>query len=87
MGFLLRNIKYPSKLLKKGIGGTVLVQFMIDTDGSIKDASIHKSIHDLLDKEALRVVRKMPNWAPQIFDGESIATYFLLPVAFRITGE
>jgi TonB family protein len=84
MGYLLKNIKYPSKLLKNGISGTVNIKFMIDIDGSLKDVSVATSVHELLDKEALRVVKKMPEWTPRIFDGELVPSYFILPVTFKL---
>ena len=52
------------KWLKKMIQGKVFIQFVVWKDGSIKDVKVVKSIHNTLDKEAFRVVNKMPNWSP-----------------------
>lgn len=87
MGYLLKNIKYPPKLLKKQIEGTVQVKFIIDLEGSIKEVTIHEGVNDSFDKEALRVVKKMPKWTPRIFDGDTELSYFILPVIFRIVEE
>ena len=52
-------------MAENGIQGKVFIQFVVWKDGSIKDVKVVKSIHNTLDKEAFRVVNKMPNWSPE----------------------
>ena len=57
-------MKYPSIAQDNGIQGRVIVQFVVNKDGSIVDPVVMKSVDPYLDKEALRVVKMMPRWSP-----------------------
>lgn len=76
------HVKYPKGAKKANIEGTVMVHFVIDKDGSISDAHVHKSTHPLLDAEAIRVVLKSPKWKPGIKDGKPVKVSYTMPVAF-----
>ena len=81
--FLLENIEYPEEARKKDIAGRVIVKFIIDETGMVKDAAIAKGIHPLLDNEALRVVRKLPRFIPAEYEGKTKSSYFSLPINFQ----
>ena len=84
MKFLRDNIKYPSVCQDQGIQGRVVVQFVVNTDGSIVDANVVKSVNPHLDKEAIRVVGTMPKWEPGKQRGKAVRVRFTLPVNFRL---
>lgn len=84
MTFLDENIRYPSECMLKGIEGRVVVTFIVERDGTITNAKVIKSVHPLLDKEALRVVESMPKWFPGKENGISRRVGFTLPVRFRL---
>lgn len=86
MKFLQDNIKYPAEAQQAGASGRVLTRFIINSDGSISDVEIYKSVHPLLDAEALRVVSEMPNWTPGKVDGKAVKVRFTLPISFRLQG-
>lgn len=81
--FLSKNIKYPKDCKKKGIQGNVVVQFVVDTDGSITDVTIIKKVHPSLDEEAIRVAKAMPKWIPGMNNGKNVKVKFILPINFR----
>jgi len=58
--FIRKYLNYPDKLKESGIEGTVIVSFVIDTDGSIKDIRLIRGIHPLLDTEAIRIAGLFP---------------------------
>ena len=60
--YLMKNIKYPEQAMKEGIQGRVAVRFIVEKDGSISDVKPVLSVHPLLNKEAVRVVKSMPKW-------------------------
>lgn len=62
--FLSENIKYPVECEKQGIQGRVVLLIVIDKDGSVTDIKVAKSVHPLLDAEAVRVASSMPHWQP-----------------------
>ncbi len=82
--WLSSNIRYPEEAAKKDIQGQVVVKFVVGKDGSITNATVIKSVHPLLDREALRVVKKMPKWLPGRNGNKPVTSYFNLPVNFRL---
>jgi len=85
MKFLQRNVRYPKEAQEQGKQGRVVVQFVVEKDGSITDAEIAKSVDPQLDAEALRVVNAMPNWTPGKQRGKEVRTRFTVPVTFRLS--
>ena len=83
MAFLRSNLKYPKKAIEEDIQGKVIVQFIVQKNGKIKDISVIKSVHPLLDAEAVRVVKKMPKWKPAEINGKAVNSRFTLPFLFR----
>ena len=84
MKFLQKEIKYPKEAATKKIQGRVVVQFVIEKDGSVVEPKVAKSVDPLLDAEALRVVNAMPKWIPGKQKGEAVRVRYTLPVAFRL---
>ena len=84
MKFIQKEVKYPKEAQDKGIQGRVVVQFVVNKDGSISEATVLKSVDPLLDAESLRVVNAMPNWTPGKQKGEAVRTRFTIPISFRL---
>ena len=84
MKFLQKNIKYPTISQENGVQGRVIVQFVVNRDGSIVDTQVMRGVDPYLDKEALRVVSTMPKWKPGKQRGKPVRTRFTLPVQFRL---
>ena len=84
MKWLGKNIKYPTISQESGVQGRVIVQFVINRDGSIVDAKVVRGVDPYLDKEALRVVNLMPKWTPGKQRGKAVRCQFTLPVQFRL---
>ncbi len=82
MSYLGAYVNYPIEAQQRGIQGNVLVSFIITSEGEITEAKVGKSIHPLLDEEALRVINAMPKWIPAIQDGNRVNTRYMLPVNF-----
>lgn len=83
--FLVKNLKYPTEAQKQKIQGKSVVQFIITSDGTVSDAIIVRSSgNELLDQEALRVTRMLTDWQPGIVKGDKVATYYNLPVSFKL---
>lgn len=84
MKWLSNNIRYPEAAQQNDIQGRVVVKFVVEKDGSIGAATIVKGVDKDLDREALRVVKKMPKWQPGKNNGVSVRSYFNLPVTFKL---
>lgn len=84
MKWLSDNINYP-KEDQGNIQGRVIVSYIVEADGTITNAKVVKSLHELFDKEALRVVNAMPKWNPgKLKDGTAVRTKFTTPVLFKL---
>lgn len=87
--YLQENIKYPAPAVKAKVSGSVFVQFMIDSTGTIRNAhtiGAHKGYG--LEEEALRVVNKMPAWKRSKTYKQQPVMYnlpirFILPESFK----
>ena len=84
MKWLGKNIKYPTEAIEKGIQGRVILQMVVEKDGSITNAKVVRSVDPLLDKEALRVINLSPKWTPAKHQGEAVKVRYTLPVMFRL---
>jgi len=84
MKYLAGELKYPEEAKEKGIQGTVFVQFTVSSTGEVKKVKVLKGVNDLLDNEALRVCKSMPDWIPGKQKGKEVATIYSLPVRFKL---
>lgn len=84
MKWLQKNINYPTISQENGVQGRVIVQFVVNRDGSIVDPVVLRSVDPYLDKEALRVVSAMPKWKPGEQRGKTVRVKFTLPIQFRL---
>lgn len=84
MQYLGKHIKYPVIAEENGIQGRVIVTFVVEKNGSITDVQVIKSVDPSLDKEAVRVVKSMPNWIPGKQNGSAVRVKYTLPVTFRL---
>ena len=86
MHFLNENIKYPKEAFDAKQQGRVIVQFVVEKDGSVSNAHVVKSVSPSLDAEAVRVLSIMPNWKAGRQKGEPVRVKYTVPVSFRLTG-
>ncbi|MBQ2857099.1 MAG: TonB family protein [Bacteroidaceae bacterium] len=84
MKFLGKNIKYPTISQENGVQGRVIVQFVVNRDGSIVDPVVVRGVDPYLDKEALRVIASMPKWKPGKQRGKEVRVKYTVPVTFRL---
>lgn len=84
MHYLASNTEYPVTAMDNGIGGHVVVSFVVERDGSITNVQVVRSVEQSLDREALRVVRSMPKWIPGKQNGQAVRVKFTIPVSFRL---
>ncbi len=82
--WLSSNIKYPAMAAENGIEGRVIVQFVVERDGSVSGAHVVRGVDPSLDKEATRVVAQMPKWIPGKQNGSAVRVKYTVPVTFRL---
>ena len=79
-----KNLNYPTISAENGVQGRVTVNFVVNADGSIVDVKVLRGVDPYLDKEAIRVVSKMPKWKPGKQRGKAVRCSFNLPVRFKL---
>ena len=84
MKYLGTNIKYPTISQEMGSAGRVIVQFVVDKDGSISNPEVVRGVDAYLDKEAIRVISSMPKWRPVVQNGKKVRVKYTVPVVFRL---
>lgn len=84
MKFIKKKMRYPATPKRMGIDGTVFVSFIVNGDGSIRDVSVIRGVHEDLDKEAMRVISMLPGWKGGKQGGYPVAVKMVLPIKFAL---
>lgn len=81
--FISQNLVYPVIAQEQEIQGSVILEFVVEKDGSIGDVKVIKSLSKECDQAAIDVVRKLPRFTPARKQGKPVAVKFRLPIRFR----
>lgn len=84
MQYMIQSIKYPKELQESGVSGKVFVQFVVDSEGKVRQVEVLKSLHEQLDAEAVKVISGMPDWTPGKKDGKNVNVELVLPIAYTL---
>ncbi len=82
--FISNNVQYPIKAREQRLQGKVVLRFIVEKDGSINNITIIEKVHPLLDEEAIRVVKLMPNWKPGEQNENKVRVAITLPITFKL---
>lgn len=82
--YLSDNLKYPTQARRMGVEGTVIVVFVINTDGTIQDVEVLRGIGGGCDEEAVKIVKNAPKWEPGKQRGKPVRTRMRLPIRFKL---
>lgn len=86
--YIANSVKYPQKAKEEGIAGKVFVSFIVRKTGDITGVSVLKGAHELLDNEAVRVIKSMPAWIPgEDENGNPVNVQLTLPISFNLDEE
>jgi TonB family protein len=83
--YLSNNLTYPAEARRLGIEGTVIVVFVVNSDGSLSDIDILRGIGGGADEEAMSVIENAPNWTPGKLRGNAVNTRMRLPIRFKLS--
>lgn len=82
--FINRERNYPSEAYHAGIQGRVLCSFIVGTDGTISNIEVLRGVEDSLNKEAVRIISRMPKWVAGKIGDTNVPVYCILPIPFRL---
>jgi periplasmic protein TonB len=80
--YIAENLRYPQIAAENGIQGRVFVQFVVNADGKVSDATVVRGVDPSLDREAIRVVMSSPPWTPGRQRGAPVRVAFTFPINF-----
>jgi TonB family protein len=80
--WLKKNLVYPPTAWQNNVRGMVMVRFVVETDGTISNAAITRSLSPDCDAAAMQAVLKMPKWVPGRKGGKVVRTVVTLPLSF-----
>ena len=84
LAWITKNTHYPDEALEAGVSGKVYIGFVISTKGKVTDVKLLRGVSAVLDNEALRVVKAMPDWTPGRQSGKPVRVSFQVPVNFTL---
>lgn len=84
--WVMSQIHYPDETIKSGKSGRVIVQFIVEKDGSVDNVTLLESFDKAAGEECLRVVKSSPKWTPGVQDGKYVRVKYVIPVQFATDG-
>ena len=82
--YINNNLKYPVDAINRKVQGTVVLNFVVEKDGSIRRIIITKAVDPVLDFEAVRIISAMPHWQAGRMHGKPIAVMIVIPIIFSL---
>lgn len=84
--FIYDNLIYPPLAIEMNLQGKCYVQFVVNIDGTLSNVKVMRGVYDCpeCDKEAIRVVKAMPNWNPGKLESKVVRSYYTLPITFKM---
>jgi len=83
--FIQRNYEAPN--IDRDIKGVVLLQFVVETDGSLTDIKILRDLGYGTGTEAVRVLKKAKKWNPGIQNGRNVRVRYNLPIQINVSAR
>jgi len=83
--FLGSTIVYPKIARRNNTQGRVIVQFIIERDGSLTDIKVVRGVSKEIDEEAVRALNLCPKWSPGIQNGKAVRCSYTVPISFSLT--
>jgi len=85
--FVGRNYNYPAQAQEQGVSGRVLLQFVVERDGSLTDIKVLRDLKYGTGEEAVRMLKKAPKWKPGIQNGRPVRVQFTLPIQLNLAAQ
>ncbi|GAB3217482.1 energy transducer TonB [Algoriphagus aestuariicola] len=82
--YLRSNLSYPKQAQRLGVEGTVIVRFVVNTNGSIQDVEVARSVDPSLDEAAMEVILNSPAWKPARHNGRAVRSRMTIPIKFKL---
>ncbi|MFA5301373.1 MAG: energy transducer TonB [Bacteroidales bacterium] len=78
------RIIYPEIAKENGVQGRVVLSFIVDADGYVKNVTVLRGVDPSIDKEAVRVVSSSPRWKPGRQRDRNVRVRYHFPLNFQL---
>jgi TonB family protein len=85
--YLQKNYRYPAMAREQGVSGKVIMQFVVERDGSLTDIKVLRDLGLGTGEEAVRLLKSMPKWKPGVQNGRAVRVAYTLPIALNLAGQ
>ena len=85
--FLAKNIRYPAEARDKNVQGRVIISFIVETDGTLTNFKVARSVGSGTDEEAIRVLAMSPKWSPGLQNGHKVRVTYSVPISFTLSTD
>ncbi|MBN2662799.1 MAG: energy transducer TonB [Bacteroidales bacterium] len=82
--FISNNVKYPQLAIDNEIQGTVYIRFVVSKTGKVTDVEVYRGVDPILDEEAVRVVKSLPDFKPGLQGGRPVNVWYNVPIIFKL---
>jgi hypothetical protein len=83
--YIRENYHFPQGTKNDGIHTKIVTGFIVNVDGSISEIKILRSAGELMDKEAIRIIKAMPKWKPGMLNGKPQPMRYILPIQLELS--
>jgi protein TonB len=87
LGFIRKNLNYPSYESENNIQGKAIVSFIIDEKGKVNDVKIVRSVSSGIDRESIRVIKMLPDFSPGLQSGRHVKVRYVIPLDFHLAQD
>jgi protein TonB len=78
------NFSYPKEAKEMGIQGVVILEYIVEKNGSIEEVRVLKSAHPILDKDAIRIIKTAQNWKPAKVGEKAVRIKYKIPIKYQL---
>ncbi len=82
--YIAENVNYPAIARENDIQGTVYLKFVVTSKGKVDQVQITRGVDQLLDDEAIRVVKTLPDFKPGMQGGKNVSVWYSVPIVFKL---
>ena len=80
--FYMHTVRYPAKAREDNTQGKVVLQLIVEKDGSVSHFKVIQHVSDDIDAEAIRVASLMPKWTPATYQGMAVRALWTTTISF-----
>jgi TonB family C-terminal domain len=84
LAYIGKNLHYPVIAAENGISGKVTLRFVVGKTGKVEKVEVLRSLDPACDKEAVRVVKSLPDFIPGKQNGVNVSVWYTLPITFKL---